>query len=228
MSDWFNTGIVVLDDILHSRIIKSKKELYDEIYSTYDFNGLMNCEQVSPEWLKARVHRLSGSVIANVVQIRKNEDDTFTVLPTRTPTKRGEVYKAGYDSPEKQIAYMIDPSSKYINPIYTTWGRENEHRVEECFKRWMSKRCDDFEVRHYGFVIDKDNPHMGYSPDGVVHEPGSRTDLLEFKCPYTKPQYPPLTLPNGKVARIALSHWFQVQLGMIFCIIKFFQDRLSH
>ena len=213
MSDWFNTAVVVLDEELHNHTLMSCSDLYERLYGEYEFELLKNCEQVSEVWLKARKHRLSGSVVANVHQIKINDDKTFTVLPEKITKKVPRIVKAGYDSSDKQVKYMINPTSKYINPIYTTWGRENEHRVEECFIDWMEKKGMAGSTHHYGFVIDKENPHMGYSPDGVV-KVGDRRDLLEFKCPYTKPEYPELTMPDGNVAKIAISHWFQVQLGM--------------
>lgn len=39
------------------------------------------------------------------------------------------------------------------------------------------------EVFQFGLIVPKENPWLGYSPDGIVFENGKPVKLIEIKCP---------------------------------------------
>src|SRR5436190_3343406 len=40
------------------------------------------------------------------------------------------------------------------------------------------------ELVECGLIVSKDNPWLGYSPDGIVFENNKPFKLIEIKCPY--------------------------------------------
>ena len=70
----------------------------------------------------------------------------------------------------------------------TKWGKTNEAVALEKYKQ--HQHAVGHDSVHYcqsGFVICKDHPYLGASPDALVYDPSSKDPfgLAEVKCPYS-------------------------------------------
>lgn len=115
----------------------------------------------SPQWYFARRYRLTASMFGRV----------FHMMPNTPP-----------DSLVKQILHPPQLSVRAID-----WGKAHE---SEAFEKYIKHQIDFGHVGlvavKAGFVICEENPFLGASPDGYVHDPGSvdQYGVVEIKCPY--------------------------------------------
>lgn len=131
-------------------------------------------EQGTPEWLASRALRVTVSNAGTVVGNSRY----------CTPAKYA-----------RELAAIPEPKAPNAA---MTWGSTNEDKACDTYTTIMQVKMEEmgrdptkFVVRHCGLVIDKDNPWLGASPDGIV-DTGCAEDglgLLEIKCPYTKRLY---------------------------------------
>ena len=116
---------------------------------------IINVEQRSPEWFKAREGRVTGSEVKNL-------------LGARGLGKTGLTYAITKASESLKVVYDFDSFDSYAMQR----GRElepvalNEYEIREMQS-----------VTSVGFVIKGDD--LGVSPDGLVGEDGG----IEIKCP---------------------------------------------
>jgi putative phage-type endonuclease len=115
--------------------------------------------QGSPEWLQARVGRLTASAVADIYGTRKDGKETAARrdLRVRLALERitGRSQESGYVNADMQRGTELEPLARAAYEMAT--GRS---------------------VTETGFVYLLDPP-VGCSPDGLVGDEG----LLEIKCP---------------------------------------------
>ena len=67
------------------------------------------------------------------------------------------------------------------------WGNVNEKRALKDFEGILATMHENFKVHPFGFVICKESPFIGASPDGIFKcQCHHMTKLIEIKCPYSK------------------------------------------
>lgn len=119
---------------------------------------IIECEQGSPEWHKARAGRVTASRIADIM--------------ART--------KSGYAASRKNYAaeLLIERITGTVEPAYQSpamqWGSDNEDNARGAYGL-----VTGLDVSQIGFVVHPEIEMAGASPDGLVAEDG----LVEIKCP---------------------------------------------
>ncbi|KAL3862566.1 hypothetical protein ACJMK2_008525 [Sinanodonta woodiana] len=68
---------------------------------------------------------------------------------------------------------------------YVKWGRDHEPAALRTYINIKTKSHPDLHVTPCGLYVNTIFPHLGASPDGVVHDPCCQdsSGLLEIKCP---------------------------------------------
>lgn len=187
----------------------------------------------NPEWIKAREGRLTGSKVADIVglgyeNLKKNN--------VKAPYKWDDLEKL-FDSTEHYEDTLTKLLySKFKGNVFTAWGNKYEDECEERFIDWLYTKevyekegegpLTTFTIQHAGLCIHLEQPWMGMSPDGIIHETfqdGTTTvNLTEYKCPYTKKNldqfattlYGPMTDRLGNKYPITPYYYCQVIWGM--------------
>jgi putative phage-type endonuclease len=125
---------------------------------------MLDLVQGSPEWLQARLGKVTASRVADVV---------------------ATVRSGGYGA--SRASYMAEliaerltgrPAESYTNAAMT-WGTATEPEARTAYE--FHANCD---VRQVGFIPHLTIEMAGCSPDGLVGGDG----LLELKCPNTSTQ----------------------------------------
>ena len=95
----------------------------------------------------------------------------------------GEVLHRCVDTPPDVLVLRIIEPKQFVSPS-TEYGKKMEPSALEKYK--AHKNDDSIIVCRAGFVIYKEKPYLGASPDGYVHDPSRREPygLIEIKCPY--------------------------------------------
>ena len=77
------------------------------------------------------------------------------------------------------------PESNLFRSAATVWGCEHEKVALQLYKTKAGTQHSDFVVSVSGLVIDTAYPHLGSSPDGIVHCSCCGKGVIEIKCPYS-------------------------------------------
>ena len=118
-------------------------------------------QSISPLWYAHRKGRITGTK-AHAVLTRRND------TPPENLTMRIMDYKSYDLSGKKEIR----------------WGLDNEDLAREKFVALMSSTHNSFNCRKAGFIISKQMPFLGASPDGVIECQCCGRGVLEIKCPF--------------------------------------------
>ncbi len=112
----------------------------------------------SPAWFNARRYRLTASMF-------------------------GEVLRRRLDTPPDALVLRIIEPKQFVSPS-TEYGKKMESTALEKYKAY--KNDQTITVCSAGFVIYKDKPYLGATPDAYVHDPNRKEQygLIEIKCPY--------------------------------------------
>ena len=81
----------------------------------------------------------------------------------------------------KRICY---PSENKFVTEATAWGCQHEAVAIEAYKQIMNNKHTNFKVVKCGFVISKEYPFMGASPDSIVSCDCCGMGCAEVKCPF--------------------------------------------
>lgn len=119
-------------------------------------------DQGSPEWIQARLGKVTTSKFKDVMT--KGRGDSVS------KTRESYLYQLA-----SEIVTGL-PSDNYVSQAME-WGKENEYNARKNYEL-----VEDIEVNQVGFV--KHNDSIGCSPDGFVNNDG----LIEIKCPNTSTQ----------------------------------------
>lgn len=157
--------------------------------------------QGTPEWMEARLGRVTASRVADVV----------------AKTKSGySASRANYMGQLIAERLTGEPQDSYTNAAMA-WGIEHEDAARIAYEFRT-----DAEVGLAGFVKHPTIPMSGASPDGFVGAEG----LVEIKCPNTSTHID--TLLGGKVPAkyITQIHFQMACTGRLWCDFVSFDPRL--
>ncbi|XP_063963770.1 uncharacterized protein LOC129270480 [Lytechinus pictus] len=82
------------------------------------------------------------------------------------------------------IKKICIPHPEPINAPALIWGREHELRAIQTYTTLFEEDHFDDMVTRAGFIIFKDHPFLGASPDGKVSCTCCGKGIVEVKCPY--------------------------------------------
>lgn len=112
-------------------------------------------EQRSQEWFRARIGRITGSVVGAILELDPN-------------CTRGEAMR-------RMVRSYHNAPSEFVGNIATQWGVTHEDEAREDFERAIK-----MDVKPATFILSKDTPWLGASPDGLIGE----NAIFEAKCPF--------------------------------------------
>ncbi|XP_053374237.1 uncharacterized protein LOC128546867 [Mercenaria mercenaria] len=115
--------------------------------------------QNSSKWMDARKERITSSVFGQVIK-RKDSTEPDNLLKSMLYT------------------YFQNPNTKY--------GKTHEKPARKMYSKFMnSNGHKGLLVKECGFIVSKDSPFLGTSPDGLVYctHCESQLGLVEIKCP---------------------------------------------
>lgn len=128
----------------------------------------------------------------------------------------------------KNICY---PLSAGFTSKATTWGCDHEQQALTCYHQKMHSHTN-FRCETSGFVINPELPHIGATPDGIVHCDCCGDGVVEVKCPFCA--HDSISLKecvdgrfcleesNGKLQlKHSHAYFFQVQTQMLVCNKEF-------
>ena len=102
---------------------------------------------------------------------------------TSTTLHKAVHYK-GSDS-ENYIVKEIMGLSGFTGNLSTKYGKETEPIAKKLYFKEMEKRHKQFKFAGCGLFINKDNPQLRATPDGIVSCKCCSKGLLEVRCPYS-------------------------------------------
>ena len=148
--------------------------------------------------LKETISAFKESLWISEETIRKIEQDTqdqrhssqwFSVQRYHiTSSMFGTILRHRDDTPPDSLVVRI-LQQKQLSSAATTWGVQNEARAVQqyiCFQH--AHGHDNVMVTPSGFLISKQHPFLGASPDGAVYDPTNTQEpfgFLEVKCPFS-------------------------------------------
>lgn len=113
-------------------------------------------------WFQSRTGRVTGSTFKSVCR---------TAIESPSISLIDKIYY-----PEKSQFYSV----------YTEHGKKYEPKAQPEYEKQISKVHTNFTLSVSGFVVSKEFPHCGVSPDGLVSCDCCGKGCLEIKCPYLK------------------------------------------
>jgi hypothetical protein len=133
---------------------------------------IIKCTQQDDLWIAARVGRITGSRI----------DDLLAPPTTRASTRKGVAYPAGSEAQSKAdyrreliVERIYGRSADHVTTQYMRDGSDREP-----FARMMYEAEMQMAVEQVGFVLHPEWDWFGCSPDGIIPE---LKRGLELKCP---------------------------------------------
>ena len=176
---------------------------------------ISNLKQGTDEWLQSRrpsdIGRFTGSTLC------------------------GLLGKNPYQNLKKSITEHISPT--FSGNFLTKWGSDHEDHACDQFEIWLSRQNPNHvvKIKHFGLLIDSENPFLAYSPDGdveIIDSNGLVTEkaLLEIKCPGSlkyenhtskDPIYGNHKWPNNAEGPVPIYYRYQMQLGCYILKRKF-------
>lgn len=131
---------------------------------------VLMCEQGSSEWAKARKGVATGSNADRII----------------TPAE-GKLSTRAYDyACELLASHLIPPHWWIEDDGFQSGAMQHGTRTESEARAYFELETG-LTVRQVGFIL-ADDGRSGCSPDGVIGEGESITELLELKCPQHKTQ----------------------------------------
>ena len=147
---------------LQQRVEELKKSLQITEQKMREIEQATREQSLSSLWHSVRCYRITAS--------------HFGAIRRRRPTT----------PPQSLVLQILTP--KFFSSQATNWGTNHE---EVALKLYQQKQREsghpDLFYSKSGFVISKDHPFLGVSPDAVVVDPSSvnQFGLAEVKCPYS-------------------------------------------
>ena len=84
------------------------------------------------------------------------------------------------------IRRICNPEAVQFTTVATRWGCNHEKIARDTFIKTISLVHDNFQVCDGGLFINRDVPHLGASPGGLVSCDCCGEGCLEIKCPLCK------------------------------------------
>jgi putative phage-type endonuclease len=158
-------------------------------------------EQGTPEWIAARLGKVTASRIAD--------------MTAKTRTGWG-ASRANYMA--ELIAERLTrvPADQFTNAAMK-WGTETEPEARDAYAFYF-----DYDVAEVGFIDHPQIPMTGASPDGLVGDDG----LVELKCPNTATHIDTLLGDAIPAKYIAQMQWQMACTGRKWCDWVSYDPRL--
>ena len=130
----------------------------------------------------------------------------------------------------KSICY---PEAFRFTSAATSWGCSHEKAAREHYMELSRNSHDNIVVEECGFVINPCWPHLGASPDGIVHCLCCGQGVIEIKCSYCHnneeidavvddPKSCLGRLPDGSVTLVkSHAYYYQVQMQIFVCNVEY-------
>lgn len=131
----------------------------------------------------------------------------------------------------KRICY---PESTKFSSAATAWGCKNETNARKAYLEKTNRCHDDFSICDSGLQINKQWPHIGASPDGLVNCKCCGAGVCEIKCPYSAKDLSPTDphvisdknycLQNDSDSiylNRTHAYYYQVQCQMFICNVEY-------
>lgn len=209
---------------------KPLSELYDEQCS------LMTREQLLLHCSTITVH-VTEREADEIEQQTKEQSKSKAWYRFRagriTASQMKAVCRTSPDNPSRSlIQHICYPLSTGFTSKAATWGCDHEQQALMCYRQLMSTHAN-FICETSGFVINPELPHMGATPDGMVHCDCCGDGVVEVKCPYCVHDSMSLRECVGDTRfcleqcneKLQLKHshayYFQVQAQMLVCNKEF-------
>jgi len=158
-------------------------------------------EQKTPEWVAARIGRVTASRVADIVAKTKSGYSTS---------------RANYMA-ELLCERLTGKASDFFQSSAMQWGTETEPMACAAYE----SRSGNL-VTATGLVVHPEIEMAGASPDGLIDEDG----LIEIKCPLTATHIDTLlgkSVPGKYVTQI---HWQMACTGRSWCDFVSFDPRM--
>ena len=213
--------VQTLDEAISTLGNNSVNDHLKTVYNHESISQIENLTQGQAEneaWFEHRRGRITASLFHSVVNFRF------------------------LDKPDNYILKKI--MSKESSTLYPplAFGRANEPVARQQYFDIQKTTHKNFNVKECGLFIDKENPYIGASPDGVVSCSCCGRGLLEIKCSFTHQNVTPKDAclddhyhlycdENNQVRLKESSSWFvqiQGQMGVCnlpWCDFVFFTRR---
>lgn len=165
-----------------NKILPSVLNIFDESHTTKTYLELLKIS-------KNINLSLDDEQIMNIEKSTRNQSENRNWYIQRagriTASKFRAVCKTNKMKPSLSLIKSICYPTKilFCNKA-TLWGINHEHIAVGDYQRFMSENHDSFQVNEVGFVISKNWPCLGASPDRLVFCECCLGGCLEIKCPY--------------------------------------------
>lgn len=154
----------------------------------------------NPEWLAARRHRFTGSMIGALNGMSKYE------------SKASALRRKISNKPIQRLPPLI-------------WGNEHEDDAEQAFLQHVVRHYDNASIDHIGLFVPTKPGYgcLGMSPDGILtrEENGKQIkELIEYKCPWSWrskrhiPTIYPMEQIDHRRVPMPATYYCQIQYGM--------------
>ena len=155
------------------------------------------------DWLKERQYRITGSTCYNLFTYSKNKKEDWK-------KKCDDTF-----------------SQKTFKSAFTEYGKNTEEEARDAFIKVIQKT-----VFKTGLIVSKQNPWLGYSPNGLIFKENTPETLLKIKCPYIGKTAGIKETINSKINKYLIMdgenmtliekhpYYGQIQLGMAVLNVK--------
>lgn len=147
---------------LQERVAAFKTSLIMPQHKLREIEQSTRDQSESPLWYSVRRYRITASYFGSIFH--------------RKPT-----------TPPEALVLQIIQGKQFTSPA-TEWGRQKEALA---LKMYVQFQIENSHAGLYccrsGLVISEMYPHLGASPDAVVHDPSTEVQfgVAEVKCPYS-------------------------------------------
>ena len=102
-----------------------------------------------------------------------------------TASKMKQVCRTRIEKPSRSLLQFICyPQSHCFNTAATRWGCDHKKLARDHYYCVMAQQYEKLIIEDSGFVINPSWPHVGASPDGVIHCMCCGKGTLEIKCSF--------------------------------------------
>ena len=194
-------------DMAPSEVKEKCKTIYDQWKRQNTEDSLSLLEQVthtqakSQTWHIHRMGRVTGSIFHKVCTSRDVNSSIVKVMR--------------YNNEE-------------LNVPAVRWGRDMEEVARNSYKEVMEKEHVGFKLQTSGLVVNREQPHLAASPDGLMTCDCCGAGSLEIKCPYKYREGfegaetdKSFCLDSKRTIRKSHQYFYQIQLQMYVCDTSF-------
>lgn len=169
-------------------------------------------EQKSIEWYKARLGKITGSMVYTLMGTPRKKDEVFT------DTAKGYLYQVAAERNLNEY-YKGEHFDEWlqrtnIETFAMRYGTELEESARECYDAQLSPWL---KVEECGFNQHPALKNYGDSPDGHVWEENTLVGCIEIKCPNpaTWMKYRDLFRQGKTLKEVEEKYWWQCQSHLL-------------